>query len=58
MRSDDNDKNENADELLREMDESLANMEKWRKKNAEDEQMLQELLNREKPARKQEEQPV
>ena len=40
MRSDDNDKNENADELLREMDESLANMEKWRKKNAEDEQML------------------
>lgn len=40
MKSDENEKSEDAEEILREMDESLAQMEKWRKKNAEDEEML------------------
>ena len=58
MKSDENEKSEDAEEILREMDESLAQMEKWRKKNAEDEEMLQSILNRERPSRKEYDEPV
>ena len=54
MRSEENDANTGSEEVLKEMNESLARMEEWRKKNAQDEEMLQSILNREKPARKQE----